>query len=572
MSRSESSPAVVGQGRRLSGFAWFLDQGAAALPVFGLVVCWIVFGLIGHDPWKPDEAYTWGLVNHILKTGHMVVPTLAGEPFMEKPPLYFITAAGTARLFSAWLPLYDGGRLASGLYVGLAILLTALATRHLFGRPRGAVAALFLAGSLGLVLDAHEMITDTSLFAGMAMAFFGLSLARGRPAWAGFLIGTGAGAGFLSKGLIAPGLVGLVALALPLLFPLWRSRQYLAALSWAALFALPWLVVWPVALYRQSPPLFREWFWVNNWGRFLGFVHLGPENSRWFYPKTLLWYAFPAWPFALAALWRRRSGFLADPGLQLGSVMAAVTLLVLMVSHDSRELYAMPLLIPLAVLAAADFPAAPRALAKGLQFLSLVLFPAAALALWCGWIAFVLHWPQGVYAAIADRLPGAPVIAPGPLALAILASAIVLFALFRRPDSDSPMAPLKSWMAGLTLVWILLTTVWLAPINTVKSYRSMMISLSQHLPAGHGCLSSENLGEPQRALLDYYGGIKTQRADVTGRIDCHWLLVSQSGAPIAPWSRGARWREAWSGHRPGDDTEHYALFETRRYEEARAGR
>lgn len=568
MVHRESSAAVMGQGGR-RGFVRFLDQGAAALPVLGLVLCWVVFGLIGHDPWKPDEAYTWGLVNHILKTGHMVVPTLAGEPFMEKPPLYFITAAGTASLFSDWLPLYDGARLASGLYIGLAILCTALAARSLFGRPRGAVAALFLAGSLGLALDAHEMITDTSLFAGIAMAFFGLSLALARPRFAGFLIGTGAGIGFLSKGLIAPGLIGLVALALPLLLSVWRTRPYVAALAWGSLFALPWLVIWPAALYQQSPQLFREWFWVNNWGRFFGFVHLGPENSRWFYLKTLPWYAFPAWPFAVWTLWRSRARLPGDPGLQLATVMAAVTLLVLTASHDSRELYAMPLLIPVAVLAAADFPAAPSVLAKVLQYLSLILFPAMALALWGGWIAFSTHWPSGLYSAIADRLPGARVMTGGPLALAILASGIVFYALFRQPRGGGAMPALKSWVAGLTLVWILLTTIWLGPINTVKSYRGMMVSLTQHLPAGHGCLSSENLGEPQRALLDYYGGIRTQRKDLTGRIDCHWFLLSQLGTPIAPWSQGPRWQEVWSGHRPGDHAEHYALFRTRRYEEAR---
>jgi 4-amino-4-deoxy-L-arabinose transferase-like glycosyltransferase len=62
-------------------------------------------GLLGHDPWKPDEAYTFGLVYHILQSGEWLVPTLAGEPFVEKPPLFFWTAALFARAFGDVLRL-----------------------------------------------------------------------------------------------------------------------------------------------------------------------------------------------------------------------------------------------------------------------------------------------------------------------------------------------------------------------------------------------------------------------------------------------------------------------------------
>ena len=54
-----------------------------------LLAAWVLLGLAGHDPWKPDEAYTFGLVYHISETGEWLVPTLAGEPFVEEPPLFF---------------------------------------------------------------------------------------------------------------------------------------------------------------------------------------------------------------------------------------------------------------------------------------------------------------------------------------------------------------------------------------------------------------------------------------------------------------------------------------------------
>jgi hypothetical protein len=61
-----------------------------------LFLAWIVPGLFGHDPWKPDEAYSFGLVYELLQGGSWVVPTLAGEPFMEKPPVFYLTSAAFA--------------------------------------------------------------------------------------------------------------------------------------------------------------------------------------------------------------------------------------------------------------------------------------------------------------------------------------------------------------------------------------------------------------------------------------------------------------------------------------------
>ncbi|HXD51395.1 MAG TPA: glycosyl transferase, partial [Burkholderiales bacterium] len=76
-----------------------------------LVAAWLLPGLIGHDPWKPDEAYTFGLVYSLLKDGGWVVPMLAHEPFVEKPPLFYLSAAAIAKLFSPLLPLHDAARL-----------------------------------------------------------------------------------------------------------------------------------------------------------------------------------------------------------------------------------------------------------------------------------------------------------------------------------------------------------------------------------------------------------------------------------------------------------------------------
>ena len=43
-----------------------------------LGLAWLLPGLVGHDPWKPDEAYTFGVVYEILQGGSWVIPQIAG--------------------------------------------------------------------------------------------------------------------------------------------------------------------------------------------------------------------------------------------------------------------------------------------------------------------------------------------------------------------------------------------------------------------------------------------------------------------------------------------------------------
>ena len=74
---------------------------------------------------------------------------------MEKPPLFYITAALVAQVGGAWLPLHDAARLASGFYMGLAMLFIGLAGRALHGKGTGWLAVLIVMGCVGLFFRAH---------------------------------------------------------------------------------------------------------------------------------------------------------------------------------------------------------------------------------------------------------------------------------------------------------------------------------------------------------------------------------------------------------------------------------
>lgn len=525
-----------------------------------LCLAWILPGLIGHDPWKPDEAYSFGLVYEILQGGSWVVPHLAGEPFMEKPPLFYLSAAASAWLFSPLLPLHDGARLAAGFYMALTFVFCGLTGRELYGKNYGAVSALLLLGCLGLAVRSHQLITDVALLTGFAAAFYGLALGLRRPALGGFWLGTGVGVGFMAKGLIAPGMLGIVAFAAPLLFQAWRTRSYLLSLAIAAVAVLPWLLIWPVALYQTSPSLFDEWLWINNLGRFIGSNDLGPHADFAHYLNILPWYGFPALPIALWTLWDARATGFAKPAIQLPLLGFVVILGVLSAASDARELYALPLLVPLALLATPAISTLRRGAANAWLWFGAMGCTFFIVVAWFYWAALELGVPERLHQHLHTIQPGYP---PGfkllPFALGV-AYTLAWIAIVVGPKRN-PQRPVFVWAAGMTVVWGLLAILFIGWLDAGKSYRSMIASMQQAMPAQYRCVSSRNLGEPQRAMLHYFADLLTYREEVPARTrDCDLLLVhgisQEENVPLGPWQK------IWEGNRPGDDqSERFRLYQ-----------
>ncbi len=120
-----------------------------------LLITYIFIGLIGHDPWKHDDATSIGIAYDIVVNGNWLTPQLAGQNYPDAP-LYYWIAATTAHLFSWLLPTHDAARLASGLFTLLALEFILLAARELHGKDHAAAAPLILAGSIGFLFHAHE--------------------------------------------------------------------------------------------------------------------------------------------------------------------------------------------------------------------------------------------------------------------------------------------------------------------------------------------------------------------------------------------------------------------------------
>lgn len=522
-----------------------------------LCAAWIVPGLVGHDPWKPDEAHTFGVVYELLRGGSWVVPALAGEPFLDKPPLAYLVAAAFARLFSFALPLHDAARLATGAWMAAIFAFTAVAGRELYGVRYGSISALLLLGCFGFVVRGHQLITDAALLAGFAMAYYGFAVALRRPAFGGFWIGTGIGIGFLANGVLAPAVLGAIAVLLPALCRDWRTRGYGAALAVAGAAAAPWLAVWPILLARQDPALFEWWWWNENlWYYFGG--QSGKRTGILYYLGILPWYAFPAWLLALWTLWRARGPGLARPAVVLPVTGFVVTLAVLSASSEVRELNALPLLPPLALLAAGAPETLRRGAVNAWYWFSAMTFTFFVVVFWFYWSGLELGVPARLHEHLHRIRPG---YTPGfrwlPFVVGVAYSLLWLgvLASFRR----SAVRPVVVWATGITTIWALITTLFIGWADNVKSYRSVFVSMQKALPERYDCVSSRDLRESQRALLHYFAGIVTHREEVPGRRRACELLLVQ-GRPKEEAAPGAPWQKIWEGGRPADKDERYRLY------------
>lgn len=529
--------------------------------VFALALAYLLPGLIGHEPWKQDETYIFGMVYHMLQSGDWVVPQVAGEPFMEKPPLYYWVAAISAQLNSGWLPLHDGARLATGLFSALTLLFTGLTARLWWGNGNGRYAVLALIASFGLLFESHIMITDVPMLTGFAIASYGFALSLRRPVLAGWWLGIGGGIGFLSKGLLVPGALGVTAVLLPLLFANWRRREFMQTLLIAFVVALPWLLIWPIALYLRSPELFYVWFWLNNVGRFLGFSvpQLGADNSPWFWPKTLPWFAFPVLPLAIISLWQQRHRLRQSAPLQYGLIAFAVYLLVMQVSASARTAYGLPMLISLAILAVPAINVLPERLNRYTDYFARLLFTPLAIISWYVWGMMVFTGRPPAWHLLARGLPMDFVMPVQPVAVtfAVLATCAYLFIWRWLPRVRS--RAVVSLASGITLFWMLFATLWLPWVDNAKSYRGVYMAMQPHLPGKYRCIASEGLGESTRPMLEYYLGILTQRRELHPDADCDVLLIDGL-AKQPPQNLAGNWRLVWDGARPGDDEERFWLY------------
>ena len=534
-----------------------------AFKQFGLVLlcaAWVCLGLVGHDPWKTEDATSIGVSAEMAGRGDFVVPTLAGEPYLARPPLIYAFGALAIKALSPPLERHNAARLTAGLTLALILLVTAQASRELNGRALRWLPVLILIGSVGFWDRAHVLSPELGDTAGVAIALYGFALALRRPIAGGIVLGIGVAFSFLSRGMLGPAWLIVSALLLPLVDKPWRTRAYGLTLLVALSVALPLAMSWPLALHARDPALFAQWWKGEAPSNYLAFFGNGDEFAPGYYLKNLLWFAWPSLPLMIWMFWTRGRGFnggLRDPGVQVPAVVSLVIFTSLIVMPDPKLAYAIPLLVPFALLAALEIDSLKRGFSGALDWFGILTFGLVAMVAWGFWIdSYVNGMSPRVAQLFRDTETGFhPSFHLGAMLSAVLLT--LLWIMLVRPARRSNRRAILNWAAGVTLIWGLATTIWLPYIDSRRTYRNMVENAAMHMPRS-GCIASRDLSEPMRALFYYFAGVTTVREEVAPEHDCRALLVqySRQATPAPP----PDWVPAWDGHRRGDDTERFVLY------------
>lgn len=518
-----------------------------------IVLCaiWLLFGLIGHSPWKPFESQSISAIKHILDGGSWLTPMAVSHTQLENPPLYYWVAAAFSAALSPVLPIHDAARLSSGVWMLITLLMVGMTGRELWDKGIGRQTTFVFIGCLGLVINAHTMMPAVSALTGLATAFYALALAKRRPYRAAILLGLGLGVSFLSTGLLPALIILSTCVLLPICFAYWRSRFFWVVSLIALLVASPFLLLWPLLCWLYAPQLLAEW-WISSLAQLNQGLHL-------YFLKTLLWYAWPALPLALWGGWRFRAQLLHKPRFQLTIMFFIVALAWIGLGAERKEVFALPLLIPLTAMAGGSIETLKRGAAGALNWFGLILFGLLSSLTWLGWIAMMTGNPSKIKERLV-YLSGLTHLNFSVFAFAI-ASAVTLiwlFAIFRSQHSNRSSA--TNWAIGMTCIWTLLMTLWLPMLEAARGYQAVFTDLKKALPAHYACVNSQQLGEAQRDLLDYFANVKTHTLETGQQLNCDLYLIqdNRSRNKINP---GQDWQLIWEGRRISERGEHFRLFQ-----------
>ncbi len=518
-----------------------------------IVLCaiWLLFGLIGHSPWKPFESQSISAIKHILDGGSWLVPMAVSHTQLENPPLYYWVAAAFSAVLSPVLSTHDAARLSSGVWMLITLLMVGMTGRELWDKGIGRQTTFVFIGCLGLVINAHTMMPAVSALTGLATAFYALALAKRRPYRAAILLGLGLGVSFLSTGLLPALIILSTCVLLPIFFAYWRSRFFWVVSLIAVLVASPFLFLWPLLCWLYAPQLLTEW-WISSLAQLNQGLHL-------YFLKTLLWYAWPALPLALWGAWRFRAQLLHKPRFQLTIVFFIVAVAWIGLGAERKEVFALPLLIPLTAMAGGSIETLKRGAAGALNWFGLILFGLLSSLTWLGWIAMMTGNPSKIKERLV-YLSGLTHLNFSVFAVTI-ASAVTLiwlFAIFRSQHSNRSSA--TNWAIGMTCIWTLLMTLWLPMLEAARGYQAVFTDLKKALPAHYACVNSQQLGEAQRDLLDYFANVKTHTLETGQQLNCDLYLIqdNRSRNKINP---GQDWQLIWEGRRISERGEHFRLFQ-----------
>ncbi len=331
--------------------------------VVGFCLFLFFYGLAAIGLTGADEPRYAQVAREMLARHDWVTPVLYGQPWLEKPVLYYWQALVAYRLFGAsdW-----AARLPSAVLATLMVFAIYLFCR----RKRAGVAldaALMTASAALLLAMARAASTDMSLAAPFAVAMLcwygwyeSLELMQSGRRWLLLVFYVAMALATLAKGPVAPGLAALIIIIFCLAM---RQPRLIVKTLWIPgmicflAVALPWYV----EVQLRNPQFLRVFILEHNLERF-GTGLFRHEQPFWYYVPVVLLAVVPWTVFVVLGLvdsvrqWRqgRNSDAATSPGsLPIFLLLWAVVPVVFFsLSRSKLPAYILPSLPAFVLLAA----------------------------------------------------------------------------------------------------------------------------------------------------------------------------------------------------------------------------
>jgi len=329
---------------------------------FGLLVAAVIYVCFFHGLWNlglvgPDEPRYAAVAREMYESGDWVTPRLWGQPWLEKPVLYYWAAAMQFRVFGV---RETTARLPSARVALLLTLALGWLAWRLYGGSTGRAVLLLFPTCVGVFGFARAATTDMIFSATLGLAMICAARLVGFPTdsrppryWL-MLFGATLGMATLAKGPAAIVLAGGSVALWVLVTQRWREAfrlMYPSAVITFSVVALPWYVLCAM----RNPNFVQVFLLSHNIDRFLTpvFRH---EQPWWFYKPILLLGLLP-WTLLLAGVardgWVRvRAGKWRDSSGFFWVCWALFPLVFFSISKSKLPGYILPALAPLALLMA----------------------------------------------------------------------------------------------------------------------------------------------------------------------------------------------------------------------------
>ncbi len=460
--------------RRLA--AWLASAVAVAACLFGNLGA---IGFLGPD----EPRYAW-IARAMAESGDWITPRLYGEPWFEKPVLYYWAAAAGFRLhlsteWAARLPSAFAA-LAAALAIGW------LGWKHYVPNVSSLKSPALLAplvfstsvAAIGFSRSASpDMLFSASMVLAMASAASvlkragvlgevnpGASRTQGGPR---ALFGLFLALGVLAKGPAALALAG-GAMGLWAIFTRrWRVALRLAdpvAIMVFSVVALPWYVICAI----RNPTFLHVFLFEHNFERYLTpiFHHRQPF---WFFGPIVLLALLPwtvlIWPAAREGLrlWREKS-WENSPGFFL-ACWVAFPVLFFSLSQSKLPGYVLPAIPPLALLSSVG---AIRAM-NNRRFQTQLLFAGIGFA----WFLLGIAAWRGMAHISTDALENLQATGTIAITLALVIAVVLVAASFYQPPQR--VIGLSVLSAALVVETVSLTVLpKLEPLLSARSHAAFM--------------------------------------------------------------------------------------------------